>query len=250
MENFKKITRMVRAVLLFNFSILVSSCSNVIISKSDLLKIESNVFNFSVSKGKQNLSRFTATLLKKTKEKLIFVTTHHSLNFVKLKINEQNFNIHLEQFSKINFEIQIKSKFKIEYENKEKDILLFSLNTSKLLPFLTTNFIDFGVLEDFTSSKNSLFSLGFVTLLKSNFFPYTSRLLFYTDDKIPELEEDNVLIQNIDYSQGSSGSPLFFRNKLVGLYRGKKIKSKKINPIFSIDRFRNQRENFVINFKK
>ncbi|WP_258841376.1 hypothetical protein [Mesomycoplasma ovipneumoniae] len=35
------------------------------------------------------------------------------------------------------------------------------------------------------------------------------------------MAKENVFIQDISYTQGSSGSPLFYKNKIVGLYRVK-----------------------------
>ncbi|VEU62051.1 Uncharacterised protein [Mesomycoplasma dispar] len=213
------------------------SCTNIIISKSELSKIESNVFNFIINENEKNLTRFTATLVKKKKKtnnNLTFVTTFHSLNSIKNNIKQQIFDIFLQQFSVKNLETKLKSKIRIEYENKEKDIIVFSLDTKELLLLRISDSIDFQVLEDFTNTKNSLFSLGFLTLLNEDFKPKTLKTLFYVNDKVVELDKENVFVQDINYTQGSSGSPLFYKNKIVGLYRGKKLKNGKLTPFFRL----------------
>ncbi|WP_337896157.1 hypothetical protein [Mesomycoplasma ovipneumoniae] len=48
------------------------------------------------------------------------------------------------------------------------------------------------------------------------------------------MDKKNVFVQNIDYTQGSSGSPLFYKNKIVGLYKGKKLKNSKLTPFFRL----------------
>lgn len=234
MKFLKKIFTLISYSIFSSFPMFFISCGNIVISKSELTKIENNVFNFTIKQSGKNLTRFIGTLLKKTDNKLTFVTTHHSLNFLKQKFEKQIFNIYLEQFSVKNLETELKSKFKVEYENKEKDVVIFSLVVENSLPFTITDSINFEVLKDFPNTKNSLFSLGFVTLLKEDFTPSTSKLLFYTEDKNPELDKENVFIKNIDYNQGSSGSPLFYKNKFVGLYRGKKIRNGKLTPFFRL----------------
>ncbi|WP_240536237.1 hypothetical protein [Mesomycoplasma ovipneumoniae] len=48
------------------------------------------------------------------------------------------------------------------------------------------------------------------------------------------MAKENVFIQDISYTQGSSGSPLFYKNKIVGLYRDKKLKNGKLTPFFRL----------------
>ncbi|WP_256998482.1 hypothetical protein [Mesomycoplasma ovipneumoniae] len=43
-----------------------------------------------------------------------------------------------------------------------------------------------------------------------------------------------MFVQDISYTQGSSGSPLFYQNKIVGLYRDKKLKNGKLTPFFRL----------------
>ncbi|WNM15375.1 hypothetical protein [Mesomycoplasma ovipneumoniae] len=207
---------------------------DIIISKSELSKIESNVFNFIINENEKNLTRFIATLVKKTNNNLTFVSTFHSLNSIKNSIQEQIFDIFLQQFSVKNLETKLKSKIRVEYKNKEKDIVVFSLDAKEPLLLKISDSIDFQVLEDFTNTKNSLFSLGFLTLLNEDFKPQTLKTLFYVNDKVAELDKENVFVQDISYTQGSSSSPLFYKNKIVGLYRGKKLKNGKLTPFFRL----------------
>ncbi|AAV27509.1 hypothetical protein [Mesomycoplasma hyopneumoniae] len=232
---------MLKKILIFTryFSIisplfLAVSCTNIIISKSELSKIESNIFNFIINENEKNLTRFTATLVKKTNNNLTFVSTFHSLNSIKNNIQQQVFDIFLQQFSVKNLETKLKSKIRVEYENKEKDIIVFSLDIKEPLLLRISDSIDFQVLEDFTNTKNSLFSLGFLTILNEDFKPKTLKTLFYVNDKVVELDKENVFVQDINYRQGSSGSPLFYKNKIVGLYRGKKLKNGKLTPFFRL----------------
>ncbi|MHA0290405.1 hypothetical protein [Mesomycoplasma ovipneumoniae] len=71
-------------------------------------------------------------------------------------------------------------------------------------------------------------------VLNEDFKPKTLKTLFYVNDKIAELDKENVFVQDISYTQGSSGSPLFYKNKIVGLYRGKKLKKGKLTPFFRL----------------
>ncbi|OWG13998.1 hypothetical protein B5C39_03125 [Mesomycoplasma hyopneumoniae] len=59
--------------------------SNGLISKSELSKKESNVFNFIIKENEKNLTIFTATLLKKTNNNLTFVSAYGLLNSKKHK---------------------------------------------------------------------------------------------------------------------------------------------------------------------
>ncbi|QEA02516.1 hypothetical protein EHI52_03340 [Mesomycoplasma hyopneumoniae] len=59
--------------------------SNGLISKSELSKKESNVFNFIIKENEKNLTIFTATLVKKTNNNLTFVSAYGLLNSIKHK---------------------------------------------------------------------------------------------------------------------------------------------------------------------
>ncbi|MDW2852876.1 hypothetical protein [Mesomycoplasma ovipneumoniae] len=120
MKYFKKILIFTRYFSIISPLFLVVSCTTIIISKSELSKIESNVFNFIINENEKNLTRFTATLVKKTNNNLTFVSTFHSLNLIKNNIQQQIFDISLQQFSVKNLETKLKSKIRVEYKNKEK----------------------------------------------------------------------------------------------------------------------------------
>ncbi|MDW2926200.1 hypothetical protein R7X45_01135 [Mesomycoplasma ovipneumoniae] len=48
------------------------------------------------------------------------------------------------------------------------------------------------------------------------------------------MDKQNVFVQDISYTQGSLSSPLFYKNKIVGLYRDKKLKNGKLTPFFRL----------------
>ncbi|CAT04755.1 HYPOTHETICAL PROTEIN MCJ_000800 [Mesomycoplasma conjunctivae] len=80
--------------------------------------------------------------------------------------------------------------------------------------------------------------MGFVTILQSDFTPKQIPLFLYTKDKKINSINDKLYVENIDFNDGSSGSPLFYKNKIVGVYKGKEVVQGKLTSFFNL--FTNQ----------
>lgn len=224
------------AASLFSITSAISYSSNII-TASRINNVKKNVFNVNIYNNNQIKTTFTSTLIKEDADKLIFLTTSHS--FKALNINEStvyNLSLKLIQFYNTKKEINLNSKITIIYDNKDEDIAIFTINKTYEFNNITTNKnLNFNSFENKITQTNFLYSLGFVTLLDDNFNQSSHNLFFYLKEKESEFLEPNLLfVKDIEYNSGSSGSPLIYKDNIIGIYLGKKINNSKLTPFFKL----------------
>ncbi|WP_129621566.1 hypothetical protein [Mycoplasmopsis bovirhinis] len=229
----------------------VVSCSSNIISAREINDVKKNVFNIGIYNNDQILTTFTSVLIKEELNKLIFLTTSHS--FKSFKLNEattDELTLKITQFYNLKQSLKINSKIRIIYDNNDEDIAIFYLDkTSEFNDIKITNKLELNSFDTKLPQANFLYTLGFTTLLDEDFKTNTYDLFFYLKDKDISFEEPNILfINNIQYSSGASGSPLLYKDKIIGLYLGKKLNNGKLTPFFKLfnDKIVIELNNFLI----
>ncbi|WP_025755120.1 trypsin-like serine protease [Mycoplasmopsis cricetuli] len=195
---------------------------------------EKNVAAFTLKLDNHLISSFNGTIIKENGTDFLVLTSAHVL--------KPNLNKKIEIF--INFLNNTTSnnnkknlkghKIIIEeiYRDNKNDLLLFKFK--KINHNIYKNF----EINYFTNEYDIYFFAGYRLILTDNNFSFkqdnlsklvsvsnTVQNIFYDTQHI-------FILENNNFSDGNSGSPLFNGDKIIGIYRGKKIFQNKLRSFF------------------